>query len=318
MKFASPAKIILRRIAAAFLAVWGASVLVWALLPLAPGDPAVRVLEARGVENPSQLEIAAVRAELKLDRPLVIQYFAWLSSAMQGDFSVSYRTGKPVAAEIFSRVPATLLLAVFALFLALVISVPAAMLSAAFHKRLPDKIIRFLTQAGAAMPAFLLGLLLLQFVVVGFGIGRVIARVSLEDVWLPALCLAVGRAADWTQLLRANLLTALEAKLALVARARGASEWRVLWRYALPNALLPFFTAVSVGVGSLVGGAAIVETVFSWDGIGSYAVAAIAARDLPVVQGFVIFATLVYVAANLTADLLAALVDPRLRNEVPA
>ncbi len=301
------------RIGQAMLAIFGASVIVWMLVPLAPGDPATRILQARGVENPHPLEIAAMREELNLDKPLVNQYFLWLGRALQGDLSVSYQSGKPVLTEIVARLPATVLLAFVALGLAVTLALTAAVLSAAFYEKPPDRLIQFLTQAAAAMPAFLLGLLLLQFITVGYGFGRVVSSSSLSDVWLPAFCLSIGRAAEWTQILRANLLEALEAPYTLVAYARGASRWRVLLSYALPNALLPFLTAVGVGVGGLLGGAAIVETVFSWNGIGSYAVSAIGARDLPVVQGFVMVTTLIFVATNLLVDLMSALVDPRLR-----
>lgn len=301
------------RLAQAVLAMLGASVLVWALLPLAGGDPATRILQGRGVENPGALEIEATRRELNLDESRIVQYFAWLGRAVRGDLSISFQSGRPVAEEIAKRFPATALLAVVALLFSIVLSVSAAVLSVAFYDKLPDKIIRFLTQAGAAMPSFLLGLLVLQFVVIGFGWGKVVSGSSVADALLPALCLAVGRASDWTQILRANLLEALEARYTLVARARGATRWRVLLRYALPNALIPFLTVVGIGIGSLFGGAVIVETVFSWNGIGSYAVGAIGARDLPVVQGFVVVATLIYVVSSLLVDALAALIDPRLR-----
>lgn len=303
------------RIGQAILAVLGASIIVWALLPLAPGDPAIRTLQARGVENPSQLEIAATREELDLDQPKLVQYFVWLRRAVQGDLSISYQSGKPVLREIGERLPATILLATVALGFSVLLSISAALLSAAFVGQSPDKLIQLLTQAGSAIPSFLLGLLVLQFVVVGFGWGTVVSSSSLSDVWLPALCLSIGRSADWAQLLRANLLDAMNARYALVATARGATRWRVLWRYALPNALLPFLTVVCIGIGSLLGGAAIIETVFSWDGIGSYAVRAISARDLPVVQGFVIVSTIAFISASLLVDILSAVVDPRLRPE---
>lgn len=295
--------------------MFGASVIVWMLVPLAPGDPATRILQARGVENPRDIEIEAARRELNLDKPLINQYFIWLGRAARGDLSNSYQSGKPVAQEIAARLPATVLLATVALVFAVAFALLAALVSAAFYEKFPDRAIQFLTQAGAAMPAFLLGLLLLQSVVVAFGFGKVVSSGSLSDVWLPALCLSIGRASNWAQILRANLLEALNAPFVLVARARGASRLRVLLRYALPNAILPFLTVVGIGIGGLLGGAAIVETVFSWNGVGSYGVAAIAARDLPVVQGFVLVAALIYIAANLAVDLASAYVDPRLRRD---
>lgn len=309
----SLSRLLLERVGQAILALFGASLLIWALLPLAAGDVAERVLQARGVENPSRTEISAVREELGLDRPLLNQYLSWLSGAVRGDLSVSYQTGKPVARELAERFPATLLLAFVALFLSVLLSLTGAVLSVVFHGEILDQAIQMLTQAGAAIPPFLIGLLLLQFIVVAFGFGTVVSASSLSDVWLPALCLATGRAAEWTQILRANLLEALNARFTLVATARGASRWRVLLFYALPNALLPFLTVVGVGIGGLLGGAAIIETVFSWRGIGSYAVQAIAARDLPAVQGFVALSTLTFIVASLIVDIAGALIDPRLR-----
>ena len=302
------------RIGQAILAMFGASIIVWMLIPLAPGDPATRILQARGVENPREIEIEATRRELNLDKPLIKQYFIWLGRAARSDLSISYQSGKPVLQEIGARLPATVLLATVALVFAVSMAMLAAITSAAFYEKFPDRLIQFATQAGAAMPSFLLGLLLMQSVVVAFGFGNVISNSSLSDVWLPALCLSIGRASNWEQILRANLLEALNAPFVLVARARGASRWRVLLRYALPNALLPFLTVVGIGIGGLLGGAAVVETVFSWNGIGSYAVSAIGARDLPVVQGFVLVATFIYIAANLAVDLIAARIDPRLRD----
>lgn len=294
----------------------GASVLIWAMLPLAPGDLALRTLQALGIENPREAEVQAMRRELQLDRPLAEQYAAWLAGAVRGDLSVSWQSGRAVVSEIGKRLPATMLLAIVTLLLAVTLALLLALLGASFPQRWPDAAVRLITQLGAALPAFLLGLLLLQFVVMRFGVGRVVASGTMSDVWLPALCLAFGRAADWAQLLRAGLLEALGARYTLVAAARGATRLRLLLRYALPNALLPFLTVVGTGIGELLGGVAIIEAVFTWPGLGSYAVTAITARDLPVLQGFVVFSTLTYVLSSLLADSLSALIDPRLRERV--
>lgn len=304
-----------KRFMQAVLSIFGASVLVWMLLPLAPGDPALKTLQAQGNDNPRRAEVEAMHAELKLDRPLVVQYFAWLTSAVQGDLSVSYQSGRPVLSEIARRLPATARLAGVALLLSIALSLVLALVAARYAGRTPDRITRALTQIGASMPSFLLGLLTLHFIVVGLGVGRVVAAGSIGDVWLPAVCLSIGRASDWAQLLRANLLEALGARYTLVATARGATRWRVLVRYALPNALLPFLTVVGVGIGSLLGGAAIIEAVFTYPGVGSYVVEAVRTRDLPVIQGFVIISVLTYITANFLVDVAALLVDPRLRTK---
>lgn len=301
------------RLGQTLLTLLGASVLIWALLPLAPGDPALRTLEAMGNDNPRPAEVEAMRDRLQLDRPLTAQYLTWLGRAFGGDLSVSWQSGKPVSAELARRLPATARLAVVTLLLSVGLALALALVGASFQGRWPDAAVRLVTQLGSSLPAFLLGLLLLQFVVIRYGIGRVISDGSLSGAWLPALCLSLGRASEWAQLLRAGLLDALSARYTLVAAARGASRWRILLRYALPNALLPFLTVIGTGIGTLLGGIAVVEVVFSWPGLGSFVVTAITARDLPVIQGYVIFCTLIYVLTSLLADVASALLDPRLR-----
>lgn len=301
------------RLGQAVLTVLGASLVLWSLLPLAPGDPARRVLLARGVSNPERVEIEAVRRELGVDRPLPVQYGWWLGRAVRGDLSTSYRSGEPVAAELGQRFPATARLAAAALLLSLLVAVPAGLAGAAYRGRWPDTAVRLGALIGASTPAFLAGLVVLEVVVGRLGWGVAISDGSLGQVGLPAACLALAVVPTWARLLRANLLDALGAGYPLVARARGAGEWRVLVRHALPNAALPFLTAVGVGAATLLGGAAVVETVFTWPGIGSYVVAAIGARDVPVVVGFAAVGTLVYVAASFAVDLTGLLLDPRRR-----
>lgn len=309
-------RIVATRVVQAIAAALGASVLVWALVPLAPGDPAQRVLLARGVTDPEPHEVAAIRAELGLDRPLVEQYLTWLARAVRGDLSESYQTGRPVVEELLARLPATGLLAGVAIAIAVFAAVPAALLAAAWRGRWPDALLRGAALVGAATPAFLAGLVVLQVVVLYGGLGRALSDGHPGHVWLPALVLALGRAADWSRLLRASLLESLSSGYTWVAAARGATRFRVLTVHALPNALLPFLTAVGVGIGALIGGAAIVEAVFTWPGVGSYVVSAIGARDLPVIQGFAALAALTYVATSLTVDLLGSLLDPRTRKAV--
>lgn len=302
----------LKRCLQALLTLLGASVLIWAMLPLAPGDPALRTLQALGVENPREAEVQAMRQELQLDRPLWRQYATWLTRAFRGDLSVSWQSGRPVHSELLKRLPATALLALVTLLLSLSLALALALIAAAYAGGWPDRAMKLLTQLGASAPAFLLGLLSLQFFVLSSGVGRVLSTGTMADVWLPAICLAIGRAADWAQLLRAGLIEALGARYTLIAAARGASKLRLLARYALPNALLPFLSVVGTGVGYLLGGVAIIEAVFTWPGLGSYMMSAITARDLPVIQGFVIFSVLTFMAVTVLTDVISAMIDPRL------
>ena len=305
----------LPRAVQALLTALGASVIIWAILPLAPGDPADRVLRSQGVDHPLPAQIEAVRAEFGLDRPLVAQYADWLSRAARGDFSRSFVSGKPVRDEIERRFPATLLLGMAALGLSLLFAVPSALAAAVFSGRWPDWVVRAATLIFAGLPSFLVGLIALQVLVVDHGIGRALSDGSPSQVWMPATCLALAISPMWSRLLRAGLLEALGSSYALVATARGASPRRVVLVHALPNASVPFLHAVAIGVAGLLGGAPIIETVFTWPGIGSYVVSSINARDLPVIQAFAVIATLLYVACSLLTDIAAAVIDPRIRRE---
>lgn len=301
------------RVLQALLTALGASVIVWALLPFAPGDPALRILQAQGYEDPNLVQLDQMRQRMGLDQPLPAQYVQWLGRVVQGDLSVSYQTGKPVVEELAKRLPATLLLLGTTLIIAIIGALSAAMIAVATQGHWPDRAIRTFTQIGASMPTFLIGLVWLQYLVVGAKVGRVLSGGTVDVVLLPALCLAWPKAANWTQLLRARLLEVLGANYVLVARARGAQKLRVLLRYALPNAALPFLTALGVSIGALIGGAPIIEEIFTWPGVGRFVLQSLSARDFPVVQGFVLISGLSYVTASMLVDLVNMTVDPRLR-----
>lgn len=305
---------IVRRVFQAVLTALVASTLVWALLPLAPGDPVLRILDAKHITEPNDLQIANLRAEMGLDQPLPLQYLHWLGRVVQGDLSTSYRTGRPVLAEIAERLPATLLLLGTALAASVLLAIMLGVIAAAWRDRWPDRIILFYTRVGAALPTFVIALLVLQYLVVGAGIGKVLPQGALALVLIPALTVGIDRAAGWTQLLRAGLIEASNANHALVARARGATRWRVLLRHGLPNGMLPFLTTIGISIGALIGGAPIIEEIFTWPGVGRYVLQALSARDYPVIQGFVLLSGLSYVAASLLVDIVAMLLDPRLRS----
>lgn len=301
------------RLFQAVLTALAASVIVWSLLPLAPGDVATRVLLARGVNDPTAAEIAAAHDALGLNNPLPLQFFQWLGHVLQGDFGQSFTSQASVTQEILERLPATLMLLGLALVFSVVFSVLLALLAAAYQDRWPDQLIRIYTQIGAAFPTFVFALLALTFVVVGFQMGQVLSDVTWRAALIPAFIIGLDRAASWTQLLRAGLLQAMNSGYAEVARTRGASERRILLRYALPNAILPFLTAIGVSVGALIGGAPLIEAIFTWPGLGAYLLEALSARNYPVIQAYVLIAALSYVTAAFLVDLAALLLDPRLR-----
>lgn len=304
---------VLRRVGQAGVSAAGGAVVVFALLALVPGDPARRVLNARGILDPSPEAVAAVRAELRLDDPLPQRFWEWFTGLLRGDLGVSWRSGQPVGEEFLERLPATAILTTAGLVLAVVLSLALGLLAAARPGGWPDHLARVLSTSVLVVPGFLLGVVLLDLVVVELGMGRVIADGSWRTVFLPALVLALGAAATWSRVLRAALLEARGAPFLRVSRARGAGPVRRLLGHELPNALPPYLTMIGLGSAALLGGAPIVETVFTWPGVGRFTVEAITARDMPVVTGFTIIAVLVYVVVSLLTDLLTAALDPRLR-----
>jgi ABC-type dipeptide/oligopeptide/nickel transport system permease component len=185
-------------------------------------------------------------------------------------------------------------------------------LGALYAPRWPDVTVRGITVLAASVPSFVIGLLFLEFVVVQFGFGEVVANGSLHEVLLPATCVATNSLAVPTRVLRASIVTALRENYSLVSRARGASRLYVVLRHGLPNAAVPFINALALSAPWMIGGTVVVETVFTWPGLGAYLVQSVEQRDIPVVQAIVLLVTLAYLAASLVADVLTRILDPRL------
>jgi ABC-type dipeptide/oligopeptide/nickel transport system permease component len=293
----------------------GASLLIWAIMPLAPGDPARRILQAQGVVEPTGAEIERMRAELHLNKPFVQRYGLWVTGLARGDFGLSWQTGKPVAEEFLERLPATVTLALTAFGLAALVAIPAGILAVKWHHRWPDGLLRLIALCGAASPSFLIALLCIHFVIIGMGWGRVVLDGGGQQVFIPAAVLAVDMSATWSRLLRASLLEIMGRRFISTAAARGASPHRMLLVHATPNAVTPLLHAMGLSFGALLGGAIIVETIFTWPGLGRYVVEAITARDLPVVQAYAVFSTVCFVSASLFTDFISSLMDPRIARQ---
>lgn len=299
-----------RRLASIVPTVVGVVVLVFAFLHAVPGDPVEIMLG----ESASARDVAAMRASLDLDRPLPSQLAGFFVRLAHGDLGTSIAFRAPVGSVIRERLPATILLAVVALALAVTIGVPLGTLAAVRASSAIDRMARLVSLAGIAMPSFVLGPLLVLVFSIGLGWLPVSGNAGPSSVVLPAATLALGMSAVLVRLTRAAMLDALGADHLRTARAKGAAPARVVLVHALRSALPPVVTVIGLQAGALLAGAVVTETIFAWPGVGRLVVQAIGARDYPLVQGCVLAIGLCYVLVNLLTDLALALLDPRLRD----
>ena len=306
---------LVRRLATLPLMLLGISAVSFALLNLAPGDPAEIVLRQRNPgQMPSPAAVSAMRAELGLDAPLPAQYIRWMSRALAGDMGRSYVTERPVAAQLARRTVPTALLTAAALALALLVAVPMGILSAQRRGGAVDAIARLAALVGAAAPSYALAFGLIILFAVKLSWLPALGYGSVAQVVLPAIALSLAPMAQLMRLIRASMLEVLGQDYIRTARAKGLSEQIVIW-HALRNALLPAIGATGVNLGYLLSGAVIIETIFTWPGLGQLMVGAALTRDYPVVQGFVTYIAVVVLLANLAADIALRIADPRLRYE---
>ncbi len=306
---------LLKRVAMALLSLLMVSVIVFVLIRSIPGDP-VQILLG-DVDNPAA--VADLRQRLGLDQPVAVQFGRWLAQMVTGEFGLSISTQLPVAALIWDRFQVTALIVLVAVGLAAVLAVPLGLLAAWRQNRWPDLAVVGLSTALLSIPSFWLGLMLLlvfgmvlQWVpVVGYVPFGEDAWAALQVMALPVLTLVLVETGTIARMARASTVDVLRLEYITHARAKGASERSVLFRHALPNAFAPTWTLIGLILGNLLGGAAVVETVFTLPGLGRLLVDAIYARDYPVIQGCLMFIAFVYAVVNLVVDLAYPLFDPR-------
>lgn len=262
----------------------------------------------------SQEMIDNARAELGLDKPFVVQYFTWLGNLLRGDMGTSYVSNKPVFSTFVSKLPATLLLTAVSILLTVLISIPLGIWSAVKQNTAADYVIRTASFIGNSLPNFFVSLLLMYFFAIRLGWFPVISGgVSLQSVALPALTLAIAMSAKYLRQVRATVLDELEKDYVLGARARGVKFSTTLIRSVMKASLVTIITLLTLSIGSLLGGTAIVESIFMWDGVGKLAVDAINMRDYPIIQAYVMWMAIIYVVVNLITDLSYHFLDPRIR-----
>ena len=288
----------------------GVVTLVFVALRLS-GDPAATMLPGDATVD----ELAALRRTLGLDRPLHLQYVAFLGGAVRGDFGESFRHQQPAFGLVLERLPATLELAFAALVLAVVVALPLGILAAVYRGRTADVLAMSFAVVGQATPYFWMGIMLILVVSVELGWLPTSGRGSWAHLILPAITLGTHFAASLARLTRTSLLEVLGQNFVTTARAKGLAESGVILRHALKNAAVPVVTLIGLQFGTLLGGAVVTETIFAWPGVGRLAVQSIFVRDYPVVQAGVLVLALSFVALNLLVDLLYGALDPRIRDE---
>ena len=283
--------------------------LVFFLLHLVPGDPVQQMLG----EGARASDVEQMRHALGLDLPLRVQYGRYLQGLLRGDLGTSFRFNSPVTEIVLARYPATIELTMAALLTALLLSIPAGVVSAVHRGQLQDRLLGFLSLLGLSFPNFALGPVLMLVFAVYLGWLPVSGRGALPHLILPALTLGTALAAILTRMVRTSVLEQLGQDYVRTARAKGLTERVVLYKHALRNGLIPVVTLVGLQFGVLLTGAIVTEMIFSWPGIGRLTLQAINSRDYPLVQGCFLFISLTYIAVNLLTDLVYTLVDPRIR-----
>ena len=302
---------VLRRIGLLVPVVLGVVTVVFLIVHLIPGDPVEIMLgeQARAVDR------EALRHEMGLDKPIHLQYVAFLKGLVRGDLGHSLHTKQPVLTSIARRLPATIELAAAAMAVALLLAIPLGLLAAYKKDSVVDQGSMLFALLGISMPNFWLGPLLIIVFSLKLGWFPVSGRGSLAHVVLPAITLGTAMAAILTRMTRASMLDVIKSDYITTARAKGVRESLVVLKHAFRNALIPVVTIVGLQIGGLLAGSIITETIFAWPGIGRLTIQAINARDYPLVQGCVLIIALGYVLVNFATDLLYGLIDPRIRYE---
>lgn len=293
----------------------GITFLSFAMMRLAGSDAIIELYGDKGAVAEEIIE--AKRAELGLDKPFLTQYLAWVGGMLRGDMGVSYVSGKEVFGTFISKLPSTLLLTALSIGMTVVISIPLGVLAAVRHDRFTDYFLRFFSFVGNSLPNFFVALLLMQIFSIKLKWLPVISKgLSIQSAMLPTLTLAIAMSAKYMRQVRATVLEELNKDYVIGAKARGVRNCVVLWKSVLKSSMLTIITLLALSIGNLLGGTAIIESIFMWDGVGKLAVDAITMRDYPMIQAYVVWMSIIYVMVNLITDLLYHALDPRIRLEV--
>lgn len=293
----------------------GVSFIIFLIMSFKPGDPALIIL---GGEASSEAALQQVRDELGLNDPFFVRYLNYMKGAVHGDLGISYRNGSVVMNEIVARFPVTLKLAVFSMLLVSLLGIPIGVLSAVKQYSAIDMVSVVMALLLAAMPSFWIGLMLILLFSVKLNLFPATGAGTLIHFVLPAVTLAAVNMAVVTRMTRSTMLEVIRQDYVRTARAKGASERRIIVKHCLKNAMIPVLTTVAIQFGKLIGGAVLVESVFAMPGLGTLLVDAIRMNDTPLIMGAVMYLAIVFTVINLSIDLLYALIDPRIKAQYAA
>lgn len=291
----------------------GVTILSFGLIHVVAGDT-VDIMETnRGTALSAETK-AKLRAELNLDKPFVAQYGIWLKNTLSGDMGKSFVSGKPVFSIFIEKLPATIILTIASIICTIIISFPLGFISAVNHNKWSDYLIRFFSFVGNSLPGFLVALLLIYVFSLQLNLLPIInSSINLHSLIMPVMTLTIAMSAKYIRQIRSIVLEELQKDYVIAAKARGISEKTILLTDVFKVTLLSFITLISLSIGSLLGGTAIIESIFMWDGVGKLAVDAILMRDYPVILAYVVWLAIIYVIFNLIADILYHYLDPRIR-----
>ncbi|MBR2700139.1 MAG: ABC transporter permease, partial [Clostridia bacterium] len=285
-------KYALRRLIQLIPIVIGITFLSFAMMRLAGGDAITEMYGNKGAVSQEVIDLK--RAELGLDKPFVTQYVAWLAGMLRGDMGVSYVSGRDVFRTFVFKLPATLMLTGLSILLTVVISIPLGVLAAVKHDRITDYVLRFLSFIGNSLPNFFVALLLMQLLAIKLNWLPVISSgTTLKSAMMPTLTLAISMSAKYMRQVRATVLEELNKDYVTGAKARGVRGRVILWKSVLKASMLTIVTLLALSIGSLLGGTAIIESIFMWDGVGKLAVDAITMRDYPLIQAYVVWMAII-------------------------
>lgn len=306
-------KYIIRRLIHLLPILIGITVFSFLLMNIGSSD-FIDVMESRNGRAISETEKEQLKIELGLDKPLSQQYLSWLKGIVTGDMGESFVSGKAVFSTFISKLPATIYLTIATILLTVCISIPLGIVSAIHQNKLIDYLIRFFSFIGNSMPSFFVSLLLIYLFSLKLDILPVISQsINIKSVILPTLTLSIAMISKYTRQIRTIVLEELHKNYVIGARARGITEKTILCKSVLKSVMITITTLLALSIGSLLGGTAIVESIFMWDGVGKMAVDAIMMKDYPIIQAYVIWMAIIYVIVNLLTDILHHYLDPRIR-----